>query len=161
MKPVKPRVDTREFVNELRNATANFKVEERSETRYNPKWGSHIACRNLITQAFQNENNETFDDICLEVVTKCHAGASKAGWTGKFTFVCAVFPKGQFNFDEKYKKWWYYEYDLDDKYTAIFLKADHDRAAEAKIASPTIEEIRDQDQMGFGLIALNHEYQAE
>jgi hypothetical protein len=95
------------------------------------------------------------------VVTKCHAGASKAGWTGKFTFVSAVFPKGQFNFDEKYKKWWYYEYDLDDKYTSIFIKADHDRAAEAKIASPIIEEIRDQDQMGFGLIALNHEYQAE
>lgn len=160
-KPVKPRVDTREFVNELRSATANFKVEERSETRYNPKWGSHIAVRNLIVQAFNNENNVTFDDICTEVVAKCQAAAAKAGWTGKFTFVSAVFLKSEYKFDEKYKKWWYYEFDLDEKYTFIFNKVDHDRAAEAKMASPIIEEIRDQEQIGFGLVALNHEYQAE
>ena len=70
----------------------------------------------------------------------------------------AILPKGEYNFDEKYKKWWYYEYDLDGKYTCVFIKADHDRAAEAKIAGPVIEELREQNQLGFGLVSLNHEY---
>lgn len=61
---------------------------------------------------------------------KCLAGAKTAGWSGKFTFVCAIIPKEEFVFDEKYKKWWFYEFELYEKYNLIFLKVDHDRTAD-------------------------------
>ena len=64
----------------------------------------------------------------------------------------------EFNFHEKYTKRWYYEFDLGGKFFFIYLKVDHDRSADAKVAGPTIEELRNQKVLGFGLASLNHEY---
>ena len=103
-----------------------FKVDERSETRDYPKCSSHDVVKDLIKEAFQDQSNETFSDICKAVLTKFQAGAQKS--FSKHSLVCAIFAKEKFKYDQMYKKFWYYEYDLDDKFTAVFLKVDHDLA---------------------------------
>ena len=114
-------------MNDLRKATDNFKLEERSETRKYPKEGSHVAVENLIKDAFKDQSNETFTSVCKDVVTKFHASAKKSYCKhSKNSFVCAIFAKDKFKYDQMYKKFWYYEYNLDDKFTAVFLKVDHD-----------------------------------
>lgn len=45
-------------------------------------------------------------------------------------------------FQENYTKWWYYEYDLMGNYYFLFLKVDHDRQADKKLALPIIDELR-------------------
>ena len=85
--------------------------------------------------------------------------ATDSGTFGKFTFVSVILPIDQFSYDEKYKKWWYYEFDLDGKFLLIFMKVDHDRKEDVKVAKLYIEELRNQKQQGFALAALNHEYE--
>ena len=88
--------------------------------------------------------NQSFDDLCREVAQKGFNGGKQANWTGKISFVAAIIPVDTFSFNENYTKWWYYEYDLMDKYVFLFLKIDHDRQSDKKLARPIIDEIRAQ-----------------
>ena len=42
--------------------------------------------------AFDKKENTTFDDICTDVANKAIDGGKKAGWSGKFTFLCQIVP---------------------------------------------------------------------
>ena len=114
-------------VDAIRDAGYNFTKTERCEKRYNPKWGHTEACKNWIMNAFDRKENDNFDDICTDVANKAIEGGKKAGWSGKFTFLCQIVPIEEFEFKDSFKKWWYYEFDLNGKYFFIFMKIDHDR----------------------------------
>ena len=63
-----PRVDTRDSVNALRGATLNYKPTDNCEIKYNPKWAATPAFKKWLIEAFSNDKNETFDDVCAEIV---------------------------------------------------------------------------------------------
>ena len=78
----------KQAVQAIRDAGYNFTKTERCEKRYNPKWGHTEACKNWVMNAFDKKENTTFDDICTDVAAKALEGGRKAGWSGKFTFLC-------------------------------------------------------------------------
>ena len=65
--------------------------------------------------------------MCEEVAKKALDGGKKAGWSGKFTFLSQIISQEDYGYQEKYAKWWYYEYDLNGQYFFVFMKIDHDR----------------------------------
>lgn len=137
-----PTIKAKEDMDELREAAPQCMKTQRCETRYNPKWGSTEGVRKWIREAVGKTENQSFQDLCTEVVEKALAGAKKVNWSGKITFVAAIIPQDEFQFQDNYTKWWYYEYDLAEKYYFVFLKVDHDRQADKKLARPIIDELR-------------------
>ena len=137
-----PAVKAKQDMDELREAAPQCTKTERCETRYNPRWGSTEAVRKWIRAAVGKTENQSFDDLCSEVAEKALGQGKQAGWSGKITFVSAIIPQDKFQFQENYTKWWYYEYNLMDKYYFVFKKVDHDRQADKKLARPIIDELR-------------------
>merc|ERR1712151_1295997 len=117
----------KKLVQGLRDDGYQFTVTDRCEKRYNPKWCHTNACKNMLMNAIDKPENNTFDDVCKEIVKKAIDGGTKAGWSGKFTFLGQIIGQDEYQFDAKFKKWWYYEYDMNGKYFFIFMKIDHDR----------------------------------
>ena len=49
-----------------------------------------MACKNWLVNAFDSNKNEDFNDICQHVSEQALAGAKKAGWSGRITFLCQI-----------------------------------------------------------------------
>ena len=137
-------MDSTEEVKTLRAKTETFSLNSRSKTIYQPKWGCTAAYKKLLIEGFKDENNANFDDVCKSVVAGYHAAATKAGWSGKLSFLCVIMKSEDYVFDEKYQRtgFYYFEYNLDGRYSAVFMKVDHDRKEDIKISGPFIEEFR-------------------
>lgn len=154
---VTDKYKSKQLLKALRDAGYQFTVTDRCEKRYNPKWCHTNACKNMLINALDRQETTDFDQVCLEIVNKAAEGGRKAGWSGKFTFIAQIIRQDEFDFQEKYKKWWYYEYDLNQKYFFIFMKVDHDRQADKKLAGPIVDELNSMNNLGFGISVLNHD----
>ena len=83
-------MDSTEEKKILAEKTESFVLNPRSKTIYQPKWGCTAAYKKLLIEGFGDANNANFDDVCKSVVDGYHAAATKAGWTGKLSFLCAI-----------------------------------------------------------------------
>ena len=114
--PVYDRMDSTEETKNLREKTDCFNLNPRSKTIYQPKWGSTAAYKKLLVDGFKDTNNDNFDDVCKSVVAGYHAAATKAGWSGKLSFLCVIMKAEDYVFDEKYQRtgFYYFEYTLNE-----------------------------------------------
>ena len=78
----------KQAVNNIRDCGYQFTVTDRCEKRYNPKWCHTGAVKNMLIDGFDKKENETMDAICMDICSKALQGGKKAGWSGKFTFLC-------------------------------------------------------------------------
>ena len=70
-------------------------------------------------------------------------------------FIQAIYPAGEHEYDDIYKKTLYFEYDLCGKWTCIFFKMDLDRKEDKKYAYPIIDKIKSSKHRGFAMLTIN------
>ena len=63
------------LLNQLRTVTDGFEVAERSQQMSGNSWFSTDTCHKCVIEAFGNDSNKTFQDVCKEVSDKVCATA--------------------------------------------------------------------------------------
>ena len=114
-------------------------------------------CRQWLVTAIIRQENKSFDDVCAEVVRLAKEEVEKSDWSVRMTFSCAFVNRNNFMMDEAYKKWWYYEFDLNWEFLFLFICTFHGNSTQIQAATQIIESIREQAPI-FAKIDINHVY---
>ena len=115
-------------------------------------------CKQWLVTAIVRPENQSFDDVCAEVARLAKEEVEKVNWMIKITFSCAVVTKKDYKMDEDYKKWWYYEFDLNGEQLFVFICTFHGNSSQIQAATSIIESMREQAPI-FTTIDYNHVYE--
>ena len=132
-----------------------MKPTDNCQQKYVPKWAATLAWKKMLVEAFDDEKNEIFNQICESCVQQFSQRALDNGWKDMKCFIQAIYPSGEYVYDDVYKKTLYFEYDLCGKWTCIFFKMDLDRKEDKTYAYPIIEKIKSSNHRGFAMLIIN------